>query len=173
MAGDARDTQTRNMLELLDQLEAQVRNGRRVAIMNMVGVDEQKALKLIDYLRMAIPTELQQARRVVRERQQIILNAQQEAQQIVDKANAQAEYIVSKHGVLAEARQRGEERLRETEDAARRTTEGAERYALSVVDSLEEVMREQLREIERARDVLRDVQLAQTDSAQARQTLDR
>jgi hypothetical protein len=173
MAGDTLDAQTRNLLELLDQLEMLVRNGRRVAIVNLVGIDEHRALMLIDYLRMAIPTELQQARRILRERQEIVLSAQLEAQHIVEQAHAQAEYLLSRHGVLAEARQRGEAHLRESAESARRTTEGAEQYALSVVDGLEAVVREQLHEIERARDVLREAQVAHADAMPARRVLDR
>lgn len=173
MAGHTNDAQTRNLLELLDQLEGLVRSGRRVAIVNLVGIDEQKALMLIDYLRMAIPTELQKARRIVRERQEIILDAQQQGQQIVEQAHTQAEYLLSRHGVLAEARQRGETHLQESDESARRTAEGAERYALSVVDSLEAVVREQLHEIERARIVLQEAQRAHAAAIGGRNALDR
>lgn len=173
MASDPQDVHVAGMLHMLDQLEAHVRGGRRVALVNMVGVDEQKVLMLIDYLRMAIPSEVQQARRVVRDRAQIIMDAQQQAEEIVVKAQQQAEYIVSRHGVLAEARQRGEERLRSAEDDVRRTTDGAERYALSVIDSLEGVMREHLREIERARAVLSDGVAQHAEAGGARRQLDR
>ena len=156
MPGDPQYASTTNLLHLLDQLEAHVRNGRRVALMNVVGVDEKQVLSLIDYLRMAIPHEMQQARRVVQQRQSIIQDAQEQAERIILEAHDRAEYIVSRHGVLAEARQRAEHQLRESHEESLRVTEGASRFALSVMDNLEGIMREQLKEIERARTVLAD-----------------
>ena len=173
MASDPHDAQIAGMLHLLDQLEGHVRGGRRVALVSLVGVDEQKMLVLIDYLRMAIPTEVQQARRVVRDRAQIIMDAQEQAEQIVVKAQQQAEYIVSRHGVYSEARQRGEEHLRDAHDEGRRTTDAVERYAMSVIDNLEGVMREHLRQIESSRAVLSDGVAHRPQPAGARPQLDR
>lgn len=145
-------------MQLLDELEAQIVHGRRVSIMNVVGVDGQHVLAIIDQLRVSIPTELEQARRIVEERQQIILEAQQEAERIVDTARRRAEYMVGDVGLMAEARQRSEERLRQAEESSQRTRVGAERYALSVIDELEQTIRSNLREIERAKRAIRESQ---------------
>ena len=81
-----------DVLVLLEQIEELVREGRKVPFSNMVD-----------------------------DRAEIINAAQQEAAKILDHARSQAEYIVSEQGVLNEARQRGEEFLRQVEQEKRRT----------------------------------------------------
>lgn len=155
-AQGTRGSSEATIMQLIDELEAQIVNGRRVSIMNVVGVDRQHVLAIIDRLRVSIPTELEQARRVVQERQQIILEAQEEAERIVETARKRAEYMVGDVGLMAEARQRGEERLRYAEENSQRTRVGAEQYALSVIDELEGLIRSNLREIERAKQAIRE-----------------
>lgn len=158
MAERPRDARAAPIMQLIDDLEAQITSGRRFPGSSRVTVESQVVLDLIDRLRYSIPIELEQARRVVQERQQIIVEAQEEARRIVDAARERAEYLVSDAGVLGEARQRGEERLRHAEDNSRRTRQGAERYALSVIEELENALRMHLNELDRAKGAIRESQ---------------
>lgn len=158
MAERPRDARAAPIMQLIDDLEAQVTSGRRFPGSSRVNVESQVVLDLIDRLRYSIPIELEQARRVVQERQQIILEAQEEARRIVDAARERSEYLVSDSGVLGEARQRSEERLRHAEDNARRTRQGSERYALSVIEDLENALRVHLNELDRAKVAIREAQ---------------
>jgi hypothetical protein len=141
-------------MQLLDDLETVVSKGRRFPGSSKVTVDGQQIINLIDELRVSIPVELHQARRVVQERQRIVIDAQEEARHILDGAKERAEYLVSQAGILAEARQRSEQRLREAEDQATRTHSGVTQYGLSVISELEELLQKQLRQLEMARDAL-------------------
>ena len=46
----ARDTQTRDMMELLDRLEAQVADGKRVLLSNRIMVEEGEFMAILDQL---------------------------------------------------------------------------------------------------------------------------
>ena len=146
-----RDHRTAPLMQLLDDLEAAVTNGRRIPGTSRITVDEQHVVNLIDELRVSLPVELQEARRIVQERQRIVVSAQNEARDILVKANERADYLVSEAGVLSEARQRSERRLEEAEENARRTRSGVSQFALSVIDDVEKNLRDQLYELERAR----------------------
>jgi hypothetical protein len=144
------------IMQLIDELQMVIENGRRVSIMNLVGIDEQHAMSLIDQLRATIPTEVALARRVIQDRQEIILAAQRQAEELLNDARKQVNYMVSDVGLLAEARQIGESEIRHAKTDAQRTRQAVTSYALGIFDELEEALKGNLQNIERAREVLRD-----------------
>lgn len=158
MSGQTRDHRAAPLMQLLDDLEAAITSGRRFPGSSKVTIDGQHAVNLIDELRVSLPVELQQARRVVQERQRIVIDAQEEARNILDSAQERANYLVSQAGVLGEARQRSEQWLREADENARRTRLGVSQFALSVIDDIEQNLRNQLHELERARVTLEERQ---------------
>jgi hypothetical protein len=139
------------MMELLDRLEAQVAEGRRVLLSNRIMVEEGEFMQILDQLRASIPIEVSQARRVLQERQKIIVEAQAEATKIITMAKERSEYLVSQHGVTAEARYRGEDSLREARERANKTMAAIDKYARERLETIEQVIRESLAEIERAK----------------------
>ncbi len=141
----------RDMLELLDRLEAHVAEGKRVLLSNRIMVDEGEFMAILDQLRDSIPVEVKQARRVLQERQKIIIDAQTEATRIITLAKERSEYLVSQHGVTAEARYRGEDSLRDAREKANRSMSAIDKYARERLETIEHVIRENLAEIERAK----------------------
>lgn len=158
MTDQARDHRAAPLMQLLDDLENAITNGRRFPGSSKVTIDGQHVVNLIDELRVSLPVELQQARRVIQERQSIVIDAQDEARNILDAAQERASYLVSQAGVLGEARQRSEQRLREAEENARRTRLGVSQFALSLIDDVEQNLRDQLHELELARVTLEERQ---------------
>lgn len=145
------------MLELLARLEAQVADGRRVFLSNRIMVEEVEFMQILDQLRGSIPAEITQARRVLQERQKIIVEAQSEAARIIALAKERSEYLVSQHGVMAEARYRGEDSLREAREKANKTMAAIDKYARERLENVEHVIRENLADIERAKGSLSQV----------------
>jgi vacuolar-type H+-ATPase subunit H len=141
----------RDMLELLDLLEAHVAEGRRVLLSNRIMVEEGEFMTILDQLRGSIPVEVKQARRVLQERQKIIVDAQSEATRIITMAKERSEYLVSQHGVTAEARYRGEDSLREAREKASRSMSQIDTYARERLEIVEKAIRDNLAEIERAK----------------------
>jgi hypothetical protein len=133
-----------DVLVLLDRLEELVGIGRRMPFSTKVMVEEEEFLALLDQVRAAVPREIRQAQRVVEERADIIASAQQEAAKILDMARNQAEYLVSEQGVLNEARQRGEEYLRQIEQEQRRSMGQIDAYALQQIGQVEEAIQDGL-----------------------------
>jgi hypothetical protein len=145
------DTRGLDILDLIDRLESQVTEGKRVLLSNRVIVEEGEFLALLDQLRDALPIEIQQARRVLQDRQKVILDAQAEAEKIVMTAKERAEYLISEKGLTAEARYRGEDYLRQGRESSRRLMGEVDSYASELLDRVERVMRENLKDIEHAK----------------------
>lgn len=153
------ETQQRNtssapstdILELIDRLEDLVAQGSRVPWGGKVMVDEDEVLALVDQLRMSIPQEIKQARRVVQERQKIITDAQGEADKILSVAKERAEYLMNEQGLVNEAKARSEEILRQSREHSRKSMEEVDQYAHQMLTQLERVLEENLKQIKEAR----------------------
>jgi vacuolar-type H+-ATPase subunit H len=136
---------------LIDRLTELANEGRRVPIGGRIMIDEQDFFDTLDLMRLSVPNEISQARRVVQDRQKVILDAQTEAERIVTVARERAAYMMSDRGLMAEARARGEDVMRQTREQTRRTMSEIDSYALKVFDRVEKAMREGLDDIAQAK----------------------
>ena len=130
-----------DILYLVDQLEELVGIGKRVPFSGRVMVEEEDFLALVDQLRVAVPNEIKQAQRVIKERERIIGEAQDEAARIVHGARERAEVMISQNVILAEARQRGEEMLRQAEEQQQRVRGEIDVFILEQVQLVEDAVR--------------------------------
>jgi hypothetical protein len=149
MAEPVDDTSV-DIFYLVDRLEELVSIGKRVPFSGKVMVEENDFLALVDQLRIAVPNEIKQAQRVIRERQSIIADSHEEAARILDAARKRAEYFVSQEGILNEARLQGEKMLQDAQDRRSRVLGEIDVYALEQFDRVEAAMRDGLRMIEDA-----------------------
>lgn len=143
-----------DLAQLIDRLEEIISSGTRVPFGNRVMVDEDEVLAIVDQLRMAMPQEIKQARRVVQERHQIITDAQAEADKILRVAKERAEYLMNEQGLINEAKARSEEILRQSKDHAKRSMGEVDVYALQMLTRVETVMQESLAQIQKAKEVV-------------------
>jgi|SRR3954451_2924651 hypothetical protein len=146
---------------LLDSLEELVSIGKRFPFSGKVMVDENEFLALVDQLRIAVPNEIKQAQRVIRERQTIIEEAHNEAVRISDSARKSAEYFVSQEGVLSAARLKGEQILKSAERERNSARGQIDAYALEQFDKVEQAMRDGMTLIA---ETLEDAQLMLRDA---------
>jgi hypothetical protein len=144
------DDGTVDILYLVDRLEELVGIGKRVPFSGRVMVEEEQFLALVDQLRIAVPNEIKQAQRVIRERERIVAEAQDEASRILETARKRAEYFVSEQGILHEARQQSEDLFRQVEERKKRSKGEIDVYALQQFTKVEEAMREGLEIIDGA-----------------------
>jgi vacuolar-type H+-ATPase subunit H len=138
----------------VDRLEELVTAGMRVPLSNRIMVEEEEFLAIIDQLRMSVPQEIKQARRVVQERHQILTDAQGEADKILSVARERAEYLMNEQGLVNEAKARSEEILRQAKDAAKRSMGEVDVYALQMLTQLEHVLEQSLQQIQQAKEVV-------------------
>lgn len=129
-----------DMLYLVDRLEELVSLGKRVPFSTRVMVEEEEFLALVDQLRVAVPIEIKQAQRVIKERERIIGEAQDDGSQIIDRANEEADRLVSESALLAEARQRGEAILRRAEEEQQRTRGELDVYVFQQAQLVEDAV---------------------------------
>jgi len=146
--GQPPEEQPDDILDLVDRLEDLVSASRRVPFSGRIMVDEHQFLTLVDLLRDTVPAEIRQAQRVINDRERIVFEAQENATKILKTARDRAEYLLSDKGLLNEARQQGEEMLRQAEERRKRDMGLLEMAALEQFTIIEESMRDGLGLIE-------------------------
>jgi vacuolar-type H+-ATPase subunit H len=134
---------------LIDRLETMVTSARRMPITGKLMLDEQELADLIDQMRTVLPEEVRAARKVLRERDSIISEAQQQADEILKTAHEQAEMLLDQEGLMAEAQARSNQYLEEAMEAAQERVEGADDYARQVLSQLQQQLTRHLTIIEK------------------------
>jgi len=139
---------------LIDRLETIVTGAKRVPISNKLMLDEQELADLIDQMRTVIPEEVRTARKIMRERDSILSEAQQQADDVLKNAHQQAEMLLDEQGLLAEAQARANQFMEEVESQAQERIQGADEYARQVLSQLRDQLGRHLKTIEKGLDAL-------------------
>jgi len=155
LGGAAITTDMRMDLQyLIDRLETMVTSARRMPITGKLMLDEQELADLIDQMRTVLPEEVRAARKVLRERDGIISEAQQQADEILDTAHKQADMLLDQEGLLAEAQARANQYMEEAIQAAQDRVDGADDYARQVLSQLQQQLTRHLTIIEKGLNAL-------------------
>ena len=112
---------------MIDELEDTLAEGRRVFFSGRLMVDEERILDIIDRMRVAVPEELKQARRVIGEQERLIGEAQ-----------AQVHQAMEEQGLLAAVAAERTRLLDQAERDAAAIRAGADDYARQVLEELEQ-----------------------------------
>src|SRR5215211_1400843 len=91
---------------LVDRLEDLVDEGRHMPFSRFTMVDEERALELIDQMRISIPEEIEKAARVLGQRDRILAQANEEAARIVQQARERGEQLIDRESMVQAAQNR-------------------------------------------------------------------
>ena len=139
---------------LVERLEALVVNARKLPMTSQVILEQATVLDLIDQLRVAIPEEVRQARKINAESERVIAQARDEAEQIIGAAQEQAAVLLQDQSVLRAAETRAGEIERSAQGKADETMRGADQYASDVLVRLESDLVKTLSVIKKSLEVL-------------------
>ncbi len=112
---------------MIDELEDVIAEGKRVPFSGRLLIDEDRVLDIIDRMRVAVPEELRQARRIISEQERLISEAQERVQQVLQE-----------QGLLAAIEAERARLLEQAEREARSVRAGADEYARQVLEELEQ-----------------------------------
>jgi vacuolar-type H+-ATPase subunit H len=127
-----------DFMYLLDRLEEALVTGSRVPLMARTLVDEQECLDILDQLRVAMPTEIKEARRIIAERDHILAQAREETERIIRGAEHRASRLVEEHAVVRSAQARALQLEEQAERDSLQVREEAEQYAETVLTRVQE-----------------------------------
>ena len=92
-----------NIQQELNRLEEMVLDSPRVPFGRRTLVDEEQLLDQLDTIRLSLPAAFREAEAIVRQREQILTEAQRQAQEIIGLAKQQASRSVEETAVMRQA----------------------------------------------------------------------
>ncbi len=143
-----------DILTLIDRMEEVIDHGRNVPMTQQRMVDTDKLYELIDEIRAQYPDELKQARWIVKERQEMLEEAEKEANRVLEEARERAQALAAEQEVVRLAEQQAAEILDDARSREREIRLGAEDYADELFANLEANLGKMLTAVQRGRDRL-------------------
>jgi hypothetical protein len=125
-----------DILYLVDRLENLIASSRRMPLVNQIMVKEADILSIIDQMRTSIPDEIQQARRIIQDKERILAQAQADANKLMTRAREESERTLHREGLLRIAEGRSQEILRLADERAEQLKVEADAYVTETLRAL-------------------------------------
>ncbi len=122
---------------LVDRLEDLIDEGRHMPMSKYTLVDEERALEIIDQMRISIPEEIEKAARILAQRDRILSQAHEEAARVVQNAREKGENMIENEANVQAARNRAANIIEQAKQDAEEITQEADAYALKLFSSIE------------------------------------
>ena len=119
---------------LLEEIEAILEEGKSVPFTSNLLVDAQAIKTAIEDIRLNMPEELMQARKIASERKEILTGAQDNADRIIEQAHLKAKEIISEDEITRGAEMQAEEILRDAKQTANEIVEQAKASATEITE---------------------------------------
>lgn len=155
--------------EHLKRLEICLEKGFPILPNYLVAVKVKEIETIIDTIYASLPSEVQEARALLRRREELQVEAQQKAERIVEEARNEKERMLSESTLLIEVQQQAEQIIAETKaecekikhqaledaenfrlqaaDDAMRTRESTNNYVENILANLEQILSQQQNEV--------------------------
>ncbi|MDO8916068.1 MAG: ATPase [Coriobacteriia bacterium] len=143
-----------DIMALIDRIEEAMDNARSMPLTRQRLIDVEKVYEIIDEVRASFPDELKQARWIVKERQEMLEEAEKESNRILEDARDRAESMASEQEVVKRAQEQAASMIDSARQQEREIRLGAEDYADEMLANLEVNLGKLLTAVQRGRDRL-------------------
>lgn len=124
-------------MALVDELEDLISDSAHIPLTGRVIVEAEKVYALLDRLRSAIPEGMQQAQRVMRDRERIVAEARSEADAIVKEAQAYAAKLTHESAIVQRAEEEASKIVEEARRQSRELRLAARQYAGELLEKVQ------------------------------------
>jgi hypothetical protein len=138
----------------VERLESLAASAKKLPLTNNVVLDQAALLELIDQLRVAVPPEVSQAKRITEEASRIAERAREEADAVIARAQEQGARMLEERELVEMAKGRATEIIDTATREAAEIRRGADEYAAGVLIRLEGECIKALTSIKRGIDML-------------------
>lgn len=132
-----RESSPSDIMVLLERLEELLGAGSGLPFTRRRLVNDEGCLAVIEQIRLSLPNEIRQARRINSEREALLDEAEARAAQIVRAAEADAHERIQEHHIARRAEARAQEIVAQAERRVAQMRHEADGYAYNVLFDLE------------------------------------
>ncbi|MCL4237801.1 MAG: hypothetical protein KJ047_06090 [Anaerolineae bacterium] len=122
---------------LVDRLEDLIDEGRHVPFSKFTLIDEERALEIIDQMRISVPEQIEIASRVINQRDRVLAQATEEAERVRQIARDQSKDMVERDAIVKKARSQAQNIVEEAYREAENIRADADSYVVEVLKELE------------------------------------
>ena len=123
--------------EILDEIENLVAASSRFPLSNKRVIQEDALIRLVDDVRRSLPQVLQDAARVMKDKEKILDDARKEGEKLKEQARVYAVTLVEEHAIVKQAEKRAEEIDAEARRVAHEMEMSMANYADTVLDRVQ------------------------------------
>lgn len=127
-----------DILHLIDQMEAVITNGWHIPLTSDIITNEDELLRILDEMRVRIPQEVQQAKRLLQEKERVLAQAREERDRIVALANEEVAKLTEEHEITQSAQVRAHTIVERANREAQSIRKGADDYVIEVLSTLQQ-----------------------------------
>lgn len=136
---------------VLEELVAVVEHAKAMPLSSSAIIAREEVLGLLHEALEALPGELQRARRLLQDRDEVRARAELEASELLDEARAQAAHLVQRTEVVRQARNQAERIVADAHGEARRIRHEADDYVDRKLAAFEIVLDRTIRTVQAGR----------------------
>jgi len=133
-----------DLYELIDRLEVSVDHAKSFPFTDNCIVDREEMLILISMIRENLPSEIKQAKWLLEQNKQLIVEARKEAESIKREAEMRMTAMIDEHEITREARKLGAQTIDNANISAAQIRKKSLDYARKKLADLEEQLTEML-----------------------------
>ena len=135
-------------LELINELEDLIDKGVPVPFTGRCLLDKDELLELIQEIKLKLPTDLEQAKWIKAERENIINDAKKEAEEIIKTANDKLITLIDENEITKQAAEKANSIVERANADAKTTKNESYQYADRLLENVETVAHRAIYELE-------------------------
>lgn len=144
-----------DILQLVDRLEDLIDEGRHLPFSKFTMIDEERALAILDQMRISIPEEIVKATTILQERNRIMERANEDAARVLQESRKKSDELLDQETSVQAAQSRAREIIDRAKQDADQIMNDADKY---VADSLRELEKRLTRIIGEVRNGIAEVE---------------
>ncbi len=145
-----------DVLELISDLEDIIDKGVAVPFTGRCLLDKEELLELIQEIKLRLPKDLEQAKWIKTERQNIINDANKESEEIIKNAKDKLIAMVDENEITKKASQQAAEIMERAATESRATKDASYQYADYLLENVENVVIKTIRDLEQCINIVKD-----------------
>lgn len=132
---------------LVDRLEDLIDEGRHMPFSKFTMIDEERALEIIDQMRISIPEEIEKSARIITQRDRVLAQANEEAARLLQMARQKSDTMVNETDRVKEAQERAQHIIEQARNEAANITAEADQYVMDLLSRLEQTLLRNINEV--------------------------
>ena len=142
-------------LELIDELEDLIDKGVSVPFTGRCLLDKEELMDLIQEIKLKLPDDLNQAKWIKNERQNIIDDAKAESAKIIKEANDRLISMIDENEITKSAKEQANNIMEKVQNDAKALKIESYKYTDNLLENVEKVVTDAIHELEQCINVVR------------------